>query len=89
MLRDFFILHTLWASWREIQWVPLYTFFYLLGTDFVMYDNGADPDLLPSEVLDDISRKVVCKITYESNIAGKKPNAMQVTIPATVCLLLW
>lgn len=54
-----------------------------------MYDNGADPDLLPSEVLDDISRKVVCKITYESNIAGKKPNAMQVSIPATVCLLLY
>ena len=49
-----------------------------------MYDNGTNPDLIPPVVFDDITRKMICKITYESNIAGKKPNAMQVFLPATV-----
>lgn len=55
-----------------------------IGTEFILYDNGTNPDLLPSDVFDDISRQVLCKITYESNIAGRKPNAMQIYLPATV-----
>lgn len=56
-----------------------------MGTEFVLYDNGTNPELLPEVVFDDLTRHMLCKVNYKSNIAGKKPNAMQVWIPATVC----
>ena len=55
-----------------------------MGTEFILYDNGVNPALLPEVVFEDLERQVLCKVTYKSNIAGKKPNAMQVWVPATV-----
>ena len=55
-----------------------------MGTEFILYDNGVNPALLPEVVFEDLERRVLCKVTYKSNIAGKKPNAMQVWIPSTV-----
>ena len=55
-----------------------------MGTEFVVYDNGVNPGLLEDEAFEDIHRKEVCRITYKSNIAGKRPNMMRVRVPATV-----
>lgn len=55
-----------------------------IGTEFIVYDNGVDPDLVPAVVFDDIHQKTVCKVTYENNIAGRKPNVMEIDLPATV-----
>lgn len=55
-----------------------------MGTEFILYDNGVNPALLPEVVFEDLERQILCKVTYKSNIAGKKPNAMQVWIPSTV-----
>lgn len=55
-----------------------------MGTEFVVFDNGVNPGLLPDEAFEDVHRKEVCRITYKSNIAGKRPNMMRVRVPATV-----
>lgn len=57
-----------------------------VGTEFVVYDNGTDLDLLPEGFLEESSRKVVCKVNYDNNISGRKPNRMEVSLPATVDL---
>lgn len=55
-----------------------------MGTEFVVFDNGVNPGLLPDEAFEDVHRREVCRITYKSNIAGKRPNMMRVRVPATV-----
>lgn len=52
----------------------------LLGTEFIVYDNGMNPDLVPEEVFDDMSRHVLCRIEYGRNIMGRKPNKMEVFV---------
>ena len=52
----------------------------LLGTEFIVYDNGMNPDLVPEEVFDDMSRHVFCRIEYGRNIMGRKPNKMEVFV---------
>ena len=55
-----------------------------LGTEFVVYDNGMNPALVPEEVFDDMSRKALCRIEYGRNIMGRKPNKMEVFVPPGV-----
>ena len=55
-----------------------------LGTEFILYDNGLNPALIPECVFEENQRNQVLRITYKSNIAGRQPNSMQVFAPATV-----
>lgn len=55
-----------------------------LGTEFILYDNGLNPALIPECVFEENQRSQVLRITYKSNISGRQPNSMQVFSPATV-----
>lgn len=57
-----------------------------LGTEFILYDNGLNPALIPECVFEENQRNQVLRITYKSNIAGRQPNALQVFAPATVVI---
>lgn len=55
-----------------------------MGTEFVTYDNGVNPDLLPDDAFEEVHRREVCRITYSSNLSGRRPNVMRARIPSTV-----
>ena len=58
-----------------------------MGTEFILFDNGTNPALIPEGIFDDLTRHELCRITYKSNIVGKKPNTMRVHVAASVSFL--
>lgn len=57
-----------------------------LGTEFLLYDNGVNPALLPECIFEDNVRNRILRITYKHNFSGREPNSMQLHVPATVVL---
>lgn len=57
-----------------------------LGTEFLLYDNGVNPALLPECIFEDNVRNRILRITYKHNFSGREPNSMQLHVPATVAL---
>ena len=55
-----------------------------VGSEFILFDNGVNPELVPEGVFDDLLRRVLCRINYKYNLSERKPNSMQVYLPATV-----
>ena len=36
-----------------------------VGSEFILYDNGVNPELVPEGVFDDLLRRVLCRINYK------------------------